>query len=561
MKRKAAIQKARQRPGNPRISRKEVTRLQNELHEAQETLAAIRRGEVDAVVVQGPHGNRIYSLTGADQPYRVYIEQMQEGAATITDDGLILYANRRFADMVNQPLERVISANAAAYLNAGAWENIHSVFRKRQDVVKCETVLKPDGRAPLPVNLTASPLPLEGQTVLCLVVTDLSAQKQNEQLRLAKEVAERANVAKDNFLATLSHELRTPLNPVLLLASESAEDPALPPAVRASFETIRRNVELEARLIDDLLDLTRVSSGKLKLEKREVNIHLLLKAAVSLIQNEFGEKKIALKQKFDAVQNIIFGDEVRLQQVFWNILTNAMKFTPPGGSVTIETRSAHNECEVTISDTGLGLTPEELKRVFDAFVQGEHSADARRFGGLGLGLTISKKLVEMHSGSIEAVSKGRHRGAAFTVRFPLPQQNELPVRRDFSSPPERLSKFPGLRILLVEDHEPTRNTLAGLLSRRGNRVAMAISGREALALVNENNFDVVISDIGLPDGNGYDLFQKLRKQSPSIKGIALTGYGTDNDRARSEHSGFDAHLVKPVQIRELETALKTTMSF
>jgi PAS domain S-box-containing protein len=541
------------------ISEKEFSQLHGSLREAQETLEAIRGGGVDAVVVNGPNGSQIYSLTGADQPYRVYVERMQEGAATISSEGLILYANQRFADMVNQPLERVISATVTTYLSAVAWEKIHEVIKNHNEVVKCETLLQSLDKPFLPVNLTASHLPLEEENVLCLVVTDLSAQKQNEELRMAKEVAEKANVAKDAFLAALSHELRTPLNPMLLLASEGAENKDLPPGVRANFDVIRRNVELEARLIDDLLDLTRVNTGKMKLDKRSVNVHAILKATLSMMHSQIAEKEIVLKQKFESFQNVISGDAVRLQQIFWNMLANAIKFTPVGKTITIETHSSHEQYVVSISDTGIGMTSRELERVFTPFTQGDHAEEATRFGGLGLGLAIGKKLVELHSGHIEASSKGRNQGSTFIIRFPLTDWREQPVKHNLSAEYDDSIKLSGLRILLVEDHEPTRNALAGLLSRRNHKVAMAVSSREALALVGENNFDLIISDIGLPDGSGYELFKKLRKQSPSIKGIALTGYGTEHDRKRSEDSGFKAHLTKPVRIQALEAALKSTM--
>ena len=546
--------KSRSAPG----ADKSVAELQAQLHEARETLQAICSGEVDAVVVNGPHGNQVYSLSGADQPYRVYVERMQEGAVTIQPDGLVLFANQRFADMLGQPLERVISGNARDYLNALAWQKISAVL-KDDHVVKCETVLRFGGRAPLPVNLTASRLPMAGEDVLCLVVTDLSSQKQNEELRLAKEVAEKANIAKDSFLAVLSHELRTPLNPVLLLASEAAENRDLPPGVRSAFETIRRNIEVQARLIDDLLDLTRISSGKLKLDKRSVNVHAALKSTIAMVQDEIRDKNITLVQQFNAFQSIVCGDTVRLQQIFWNILKNAMKFTPAGGTIRVETRSSRDQYIVTVTDNGMGMTPSELDRIFTAFAQGDHSDDMRRFGGLGLGLAIARKLTELHFGNIEAASPGRDQGSTFTIRFPLADWNERPVRSPLPSEPDT-SHLSRLRILLVEDHEPTRNALAIILTRRSHKVSMAVSSREAVALAGKNDFDVVISDIGLPDGNGYDLFRKLRKQSPTLRGIALTGYGSDRDQARSRDCGFNAHLIKPVRVQLLEMALKTVMN-
>jgi signal transduction histidine kinase len=276
------------------LSAEEFSQLQRNLNEAQETLEAIRSGAVDAVVVQGPQGSQIYSLTGTDQPYRFYVERMQEGAVTISHRGIVLYANRRFADMVNKPLELVISTDVKDYLDSAACKGILSVIANQNEAVKFESVLRSANNSDLPVYLTASYLPLQGQNVVCLVVTDLSAQKQNEELRLAKEVAEKANNAKDSFLAALSHELRTPLNPVLLLASEGAEDPELPQRARADFATIRDNIELEARLIDDLLDLNRIAHGKLALDRRHIDCHDVLDNAIAIVEPEIRQKKISL---------------------------------------------------------------------------------------------------------------------------------------------------------------------------------------------------------------------------------------------------------------------------
>lgn len=421
-----------------------------------------------------------------------------------------------------------------------------------------------------PVYIKLISTPVRGKnmrTVYKSVFMDVTEEKLTakklheswEREKAAREAAEAADRAKDNFLAALSHELRTPLNPVLLVASESANNRELPPGVRAGFDMIRRNVELEARLIDDLLDLTRVTAGKLKFEKQQVNVHAILKNAVALLQPEIDGKKIALKQNFEAFQMIVSGDGVRLQQIFCNALKNAVKFTPAKGTVTVETHSTGAEFSVSISDTGIGMTPEELRQAFDLFTQGEHAEDPHRFGGLGLGLTICKKLVELHDGKIEASSNGRNRGATIAIKFPLAELNPEQKKIHLAGGPTRQLPPPsGARILLVEDHEPTRVTLASLLSRRRHTVKMAISVTEALALAEKNDFDVVISDIGLPDGNGCDLFKKLRKQS-KVKGIALTGYGMDDDIARSHDAGFAMHLTKPVHIESLDKALMAAM--
>jgi PAS domain S-box-containing protein len=420
---KAPKKKSASKSAGHWISKDDFAQLHANLMEAQETLDAIRGGDVDAVVVNGPHGNQIYSLSGADQPYRVYVERMQEGAVTVSHEDVVLYANRRFADMVGKPLEQVIGTDVTTYLDQAACENIHNVFRNQDEVVKYEAILQVLGKPYLPVTLTASHLPLQDQNVVCLVVTDLSAQKQNEQLRTAKEVAEKANKAKDDFLAALSHELRTPLNPVLLLASDGAEDPELPDRTRADFATIRDNIELEARLIDDLLDFNRIVHGKLGLDKSPVDCHEVLDDALAIVEPELRRKHISLTLNLEKSPCQLNADRIRLQQIFWNVLKNAAKFTPDRGAITVTTAvdAPGKNWLITVSDTGMGMTHDEMKKIFDAFAQGEHAKDSgsHQFGGLGLGLSITKMLIKLHEGSIKAYSEGRGKGATFVIQLPL----------------------------------------------------------------------------------------------------------------------------------------------
>lgn len=390
---------------------------------------------------------------------------------------------------------------------------------------------------------------------------ELRVQERVQDLKKAHDELLVASRAKDNFLATLSHELRTPLNPILLVASDASRNPNLPPKVRADFEMVLKNVELEARLIDDLLDLTRISRGKIFLEKTPVDVRVVLRDAVSNVQEEIQRKKIVSELKLRAMCHMVFGDAVRLQQIFWNVIRNAVKFTPDGGCITVETAtSGENELIVKITDTGIGMNRAEIARLFTPFSQNDESGAGHRFGGLGLGLTISQKLLELHSGRICARSDGRGRGSTFTVAIPLMSM----VREggddtgatnsdvDLNRPvPASVS---GIRILLVEDHEPTRAALTRLLDRRGYRVSAASSLAEARRLSAGEDFNLVISDIGLPDGNGYELMAELKEQKP-VKGIALTGYGMVEDVARSQNAGFVAHLTKPVRIQSLEAAL------
>jgi PAS domain S-box-containing protein len=401
------------------------------------------------------------------------------------------------------------------------------------------------------------------------VLTDTGARKEAEmELKRARDEALAASRAKDNFLAALSHELRTPLNPVLLLASDAAADPGLAPEVRRTFDLIRKNVHLEARLIDDLLDLTSISRGKLHLEQAHCDPHAILRDAVANVTSELQEKQQVLNLELAQERVGVRGDSVRLQQVFWNILKNAVKFTPERGRLTLRSRvrAGGSSIVIEIADSGIGMSPQEIGRVFDAFAQGDHAlngAGSHRFGGLGLGLAISKMLVELHGGRIEARSDGDGHGSTFGVTLPCAPAELAPPPVAGTPPPfgsasglVRAANRPSRwRILLVEDHAITRQTLQTLLGNRGYRVAAAASAAEALAQAQAEKFDLVISDVGLPDCTGYELMAGLLKIQPGLPGIALSGYGMEDDLAQSHHAGFAVHLVKPVTIGMLEDAI------
>jgi signal transduction histidine kinase/ActR/RegA family two-component response regulator len=410
-----------------------------------------------------------------------------------------------------------------------------------------------------------------GQVIgLVAVVTDITERKLAEQeMALARDRALAASRAKDDFLARLSHELRTPLNPVLLLASDAANNPALPPPVRADFEMIAANVTLEARLIDDLLDLTRIARGKMALDARPSDVHAALRSAIQMIQADAALKRIAVVTDLGAELSVVLGDDVRLKQVFWNLLQNAVKFTPEGGRITIasSTEPNVNRLAIRIHDTGIGMTPAELQRVFHAFEQGDHATQnsSHRFGGLGLGLAIARMLVELHSGSISASSEGTDTGTMFTVELPLlgtPLESADPAATVATAcaltPPAEPETAHRPRILLVEDHTPTRLALANLLIRRQCEVVTAGDMAAARMLVGDGQFDLLISDIGLPDGNGCDLMREFRDHY-NLRGIALTGYGSQEDIERSEAAGFSTHLTKPVSMQALDCALTTAV--
>ncbi|MEY2527528.1 MAG: hypothetical protein QOE73_2299 [Verrucomicrobiota bacterium] len=360
----------------------------------------------------------------------------------------------------------------------------------------------------------------------------------------ARTEAERANSAKDQFLAMLSHELRTPLTPVLTSVL-ALENEILPEDIRESLQMIRRNVELEARLIDDLLDLTRISKGKVQLSIELVDAHKLLRNALEICQQEIDQKQLALHVDLAAGKFRLKADPARLQQIFWNLIKNAVKFTPKGGELRVSTNDdSDNRLRVEVSDNGLGIDAESLPKIFDAFEQGERT----RLGGLGLGLAITKALVETHKGTITAESAGRNKGTKFTTWLPVSVEvgaTTLPVI------PASIRERQSMHILLVEDHEDTNRSLTNLLRRRGYKVQPAVSVQSALNLAATEQFDVLISDIGLPDGSGIELMRTLHSTRPLL-GIALTGYGMEDDIRKSYDCGFNHHLVKPVDLNKLD---------
>jgi signal transduction histidine kinase/ActR/RegA family two-component response regulator len=385
----------------------------------------------------------------------------------------------------------------------------------------------------------------------------------------ARAQAETASHAKDRFMATLSHELRTPLTPVLAVLSrmERAGLEALPAAVRNGLAMIRRNVELEARLIDDLLDLTRISQGKLELRHGVADLRQVLDHAIEASARPGTPgPQVVLEPGGDDLR--LWADAPRLTQVFWNLLSNARKFTPPEGTIRVRAWREGTDLVAQVADSGMGIEPELLPHVFDAFQQGQRN-DVRRFGGLGLGLAISKSLVELHGGSLAVASEGKGRGSTFTVRFPSGRPVSLPEPVRAAAPvmpvPEAVEEKAekSLHILLVEDHVDTAEAMADLLRATGYQVIVAGSVSEGMAAADaaiqgrrrDDRIDLVLSDIGLPDGSGLDLMAELSRRY-GLRGIALTGYGMEEDVARSRAAGFARHLTKPVNLEQLETAIR-----
>ena len=387
----------------------------------------------------------------------------------------------------------------------------------------------------------------------------LERERLLEAERAARADAERASRVKDEFVAMVSHELRTPLNAILGWTQLMVKPEAGPDLVARGIDIISRNTRLQAQLISDLLDISRIVSGKLRLDMEQVDLASVVSDAADTVQRDADDKKIVIKRDLDARAGTIAGDSARVQQIVWNLLANAIKFTHEGGLISVRLRRVGADAEITVTDSGVGIRPDFLPHIFDRFKQADQSI-TRRFGGLGLGLSIVKNLVELHGGSIRAESEGIDRGATFTIVLPAsaeswPGDRRAPsnlVSKESAQPGDSLS---GIRVLVVEDEPDTCEFLDRFLRGYGAEVVLARSAAEALSRLSDEKVDIVISDIGLPEVDGYDLMSRIRQLPASAGGavpaIALTAYARTEDRTRAFRAGYQAHLAKPIEPAEL----------
>ncbi|MBV8805874.1 MAG: response regulator [Sinobacteraceae bacterium] len=518
--------------------------LTERLAEAEETLRAVRLGEIDAFIVQGPRGEQIYSLRSAEQPYRNLIEDMLEGAAILTVDGDIAYCNKRFAELVAVPLEEVVGGAMERFINSADRAAYRSLLATGSG--KCRMRLKSAAGRLVDVLVSFTTSIADEVERRNLIVTDLSEllDAQSERDR-----AEQQNQAKDEFMAMLAHELRNPLSAITAAVKVLEAAQAHDVAAKRARVVIGWQAQHLSRLVDDLLDVGRVITGKIALERRAIDYSDLVRRAVAVFRDRESQHEFEVT----AVPVWIEGDAVRIEQIVSNVISNAIKYTPPGGRIGISLTAEGNEAVLRVEDNGLGIAPELLPRVFDLFVQGERTLD-RAQGGLGIGLTLVQRLVKLHGGSVSAFSEGPNRGSVFTVRLPKSAAAGAGLLASSEQPRKEMAKR---RVLIVEDNRDAREMFRMMLELDGHDVLEAEEGYAGLELLLSSTLDIAFIDVGLPGLDGYEIARRFHSDGNGARGgssaehhrvllVALTGYGTPDALERSRRAGFDHHLIKPV---------------
>jgi PAS domain S-box-containing protein len=534
---------ARRKSKKP-VSSRRMRELERRLREAEETIHAIRDGHVEALVVRTPQGEEIFTLRTADQPYRHMVEQMREGALTLAADGMILYCNKRFAELVAEPPERVAGRELGDFMSPDDLPRLKTMLLS--DTFRDEVQLLSSIGALNPAQISSIAITIDDVRTVAVVVTDLTHERVERGLRESSRL-------KDEFLATLSHELRTPLNVILgwtrmLLADHLPES-----SRRHALELIDHNAHVQAQLVNDLVDMSRMSTGKLRLELEPVPVVPALEAALDSIRPAALVKGLTIDTAFDLPDDMnVLADDTRLQQVLWNLLSNAVKFTPAGGRVAVETSVDGDRIRIRVTDTGIGIDRSFLPHVFDRFRQAD-SGTTRGYGGLGLGLAIVHDLVRLHGGEVDARSDGLGKGATFTVVLRASAVAPNPIER--RSPSRQTSSLAGFSVVLVEDHADSRELFAQALKNAGAAVISFVASDEAFRALDSVRPSILVADIGLPGEDGYSLIRRVRAHSTdavrNVPAIAVTAYATIPDRNEALALGYQQHLSKPIDPQQL----------
>jgi signal transduction histidine kinase len=494
------------------------------------------------------------------------------GFMTLDASGMILEINLTGAGLLRKERSKILGLPFNAFVTTADKPRFLEHLRQ------CRLLDRVSSSVELKLNVTEAPyvqlvtqrhgLEKSGSLTFLTALIDINERKRLEQDRQAaeeardklsrdREMARARADAKDHFLATLSHELRTPLTPIMATISNDRLVSLAPEPLLGALQTVRRNLDLEIRLIDDLLDVTRISRGRLALARHRVNVHQTLSEVVEMLGNESRQRGVEVTTRLDAPKYQVIGDPTRLRQVFWNLLGNALKFSSPGSTVTISSSGEpEGFIQVQFRDTGIGMDESVVNSINGG--DGTEPLPMSSTSGLGLGLTICRGVIGAHNGTLQARSAGQGRGSTFVVEIPLAAH--LEPWDEPAAPDLQVEKQHGTRrILLVEDHQDSADTLSQLLTYHDYDVSIARNMKEAISLADERLFDLLISDIRLPDGSGLELMRRLQSHHP-IRGIAISGFGTEQDQQRSREAGYETHLTKPVDFDRLLDAIETLPS-
>ncbi len=505
------------------------------------------------------------ALRASEERLRSIIDGALDAVVTIDADGRVTGWNAQAAALFGWAHDEIIGHTLASTIIPPAYREAHEkglrqflitgegpVLNRRIEI----TALRRDG-SEFPVELAITPTAVNNTYHFSAFIRDISERRRSEKERQAlldaerdaRIEAERAARLRDEFLATVSHELRTPLNGMLGWAQLLQRGRPTEDTLREGLQAIERNVRTQARLVEDLLDVSRIIAGKVRLDVQDVNLASVIEAAIDTILPTAQSKNIQVSRVVDPTAGPVRGDPARLQQVVWNLLSNAVKFTPGRGRVSVSLARVNSHVELSVSDTGQGIKPEFLPLVFDRFRQAD-SSTTRHHGGLGLGLAIVKHIVELHGGTVSAKSAGEGSGATFLVELPLASVRTAEHR----APPRTADdevKLTGVRVMVVEDDVDSGQVLRRLLEDHEAVVSVANSAREALATLLDSNPHVLVSDIGMPDMDGYDLIREVRRRNAKLPAVAVTAFARAEDRIRSLQAGYDMHIAKPIEPGEL----------
>jgi PAS domain S-box-containing protein len=512
----------------------------------------------------------------AEDKFRLAVESSPNAMMMIDEKGRIM--------LVNSQTERLFGYSRAELIEQPIEMLIPERFRSQHPLHRADFVAAPQARpmgrgrdlfglrkdgAEVPIEIGLNPIKEQGKILVLSSIVDITERKRAEEERArllaseraAREHAEAASRSKDEFVAIISHEIRSPLNSILGWVQMLRTGKFNEVEMDRALETIERNARAQSQLIEDLLDISRVITGKLILNVRSVELAQIIEAALDSIRPAANAKAIQLHMKLAPRGSIVLGDPARLQQVVWNLLSNAVKFTPKQGRIQITVERTDSHLQIAVSDSGVGINPEFLPFVFDRFSQADTTSE-RKYGGLGLGLAIVRHLVELHGGMVRADSPGEGWGATFTVSLPVrvvrEEMGELERARqgaEYVSSPAEAITLEGLRVMIVDDEAETRELLTAMLTQHGAETKTCASAAEALKALEQWRPCVLVSDIGMPDEDGYALIKKLRALEPeqggNIPAVALTGYARGEDRVHALAAGFQMHVSKPVEAVEL----------